>query len=237
MNLSRVLTFVLCLTLTALVFGSGATWAQERDRRGFVLDYRYGHNHYYPRHGYVVGVVPEGSLMLNYSGLNWYYHAGIWFRPTGPRYVVSPPPIGIVVPVLPPAYSTVMIAGVAYYYANGVYYSPVPSGYAVVSPPSGGDSVEPMPVPVGEIPGTTRPLPGTGAPVTVSPQVPLDASRPRVLPEPIVYPRSGQSPVQTQQDRQECNQWASSQPNASNDAMIFRRALEACMDGRGYTIR
>lgn len=56
-------------------------------------------------------------------------------------------------------------------------------------------------------------------------------------PEPIVYPRNGQSPEQTEADRQACNRWATTQPAAMADASVFQRAVEACMDGRGYTLK
>jgi len=55
--------------------------------------------------------------------------------------------------------------------------------------------------------------------------------------EPIFYPRNGQSAAQTEVDRRACNSWATTQPNAMNDASIFHRATLACMDGRGYTAR
>ena len=56
-------------------------------------------------------------------------------------------------------------------------------------------------------------------------------------PDPIIYPRNGQSTAQTEADRQECNRWATTQPSAMNDAGVFNRAVEACMDGRGYSMR
>ena len=56
-------------------------------------------------------------------------------------------------------------------------------------------------------------------------------------PDPIVYPRNGQSAEQTESDRRACNSWATTQPRAMNDASVFQRATEACMDGRGYTLR
>ena len=36
---------------------------------------------------------------------------------------------------------------------------------------------------------------------------------------------------------QECNRWATTQPSAMADAQVFQRAVAACMDGRGYTVR
>ncbi len=59
----------------------------------------------------------------------------------------------------------------------------------------------------------------------------------RAAPDPIVYPRNGQSPAQTEADRRACDRWAMTQPNAMADASVFQRATLACMDGRGYTVR
>ncbi|MFN3302839.1 MAG: hypothetical protein ACK44A_03875 [Roseateles sp.] len=56
-------------------------------------------------------------------------------------------------------------------------------------------------------------------------------------PAPVIYPRQGQSEAQTEFDRRECNRWATTQQAAMADASVFRRAVEACMDGRGYTLR
>ena len=56
-------------------------------------------------------------------------------------------------------------------------------------------------------------------------------------PDPIFYPRNGQTAAQTEADRQDCNRWATTQAGAMSDAQIFQRATYACMDGRGYTVR
>ena len=56
-------------------------------------------------------------------------------------------------------------------------------------------------------------------------------------PDPIFYPRNGQTPAQTEADRQDCNRWATTQAGAMSDAQVFQRATYACMDGRGYTVR
>lgn len=54
-------------------------------------------------------------------------------------------------------------------------------------------------------------------------------------PEPVIYPRNGQSAQQLEADRQDCNRWATQQPAALNDSSVFMRAVDACLDGRGYT--
>lgn len=56
-------------------------------------------------------------------------------------------------------------------------------------------------------------------------------------PEPVIYPRNGQSNEQLEADNRECNRWATTQQAAMADASVFNRAVEACMDGRGYTLR
>jgi len=177
------------------------------------LDERYHHDHYYPPRGYVAPALPRGAVSIAFGGGRFYFHGGVWFRPQGGRFVVVAPPVGIVVPVLPPAYVTLWIGGAPYYYANGTYYAAMPGqGYAVVAPPPGADAAQPAPPP---------PPPAA----------------PKPAPDPIYYPRTGQSAAQTEADRQECNRWATTQPSAVADASVFQRAVEACMDGRGYTMK
>jgi len=74
--------------------------------------------------------------------------------------------------------------------------------------------------------------PGVDPTLTTPPPAPTPAA-----PEPIFYPRNNQGAAQTEADRRDCNAWATSQPNAMADAKVFQRATEACMDGRGYTVR
>jgi hypothetical protein len=67
----------------------------------------------------------------------------------------------------------------------------------------------------------------------IVPAAPVQSLRP----DPVIYPRNGQSADQTEGDRQACNRWATTQQAAMADAAIFQRAVEACMDARGYTLR
>lgn len=55
--------------------------------------------------------------------------------------------------------------------------------------------------------------------------------------QPVIYPRNGQDAARIDADSDACSQWAGAQPNATKDASVFRRAIEACMDARGYTLR
>jgi len=62
----------------------------------------------------------------------------------------------------------------------------------------------------------------------------------------IAYPSRGQTPDQQARDRYECHSWAVSQsgfdpstatsPPASSAVDYYRRALGACLSGRGYNI-
>lgn len=185
---------------------------RERIMRGPMrFDARYHHDHYYPSVGFVTGVLPGGSIGIGFGGGHYYYSGGVWFRPYAGRFAVVVPPIGIVVPMLPPSYVTLWIGGAPYYYANGAYYAAATGqGYAVVAPPPGADGAQPAPA----------------APPA-----------PPALPDPIYYPRNQQSAEQTEADRQACNRWATSQPQAMADASVFQRAVAACMDGRGYSVR
>jgi len=218
---------LVAVTVAALACASGAAFGQDRhDPRGhepargreparvhaphLQFDQRYHHDHYYPPRGYTTRALPGGSISIAFGGANFFFHGGVWFRPYGGRFVVVVPPLGIVLPILPPAYATLWIGGAPYYYANGVYYAPAPGqGYTVVPPPPGADSAQPAPPP----------------------------PAPKAPPDPVIYPRNGQSAAQTEADRQDCNRWATTQPSALADADVSQRAVAACMDARGYTVR
>ncbi|MFG6467983.1 DUF6515 family protein [Roseateles sp. BYS87W] len=212
-------TLLRSATATLLALGAlGATVAAHAEVRarvniGMVFDNRYHHDHYYPAPGYVAPVVPYGAVIVGSGPSRYWFHGGVWYQPYGPRYRVVLPPVGVVIPLLPPAYVTVTFGGVPYYYANGVYYRAVPEGYMVATPPP-----DAAPAPAQVLVQQAPPPPAPKA-------------------EPVIYPRNGQSAEQLETDRRECNRWATTQPSAQADASVFNRAVEACMDGRGYTLK
>ena len=108
----------------------------------WVLDSRYRHSHYYPRIGYSLTTLPTGHVTVRFRNQPYYFHAGVWFRRSGPGFVVIRPPIGVVVPILPPSFTAVWFSGVPYFYANEVYYVQAPGGYAVVAPPADVEYIE-----------------------------------------------------------------------------------------------
>jgi hypothetical protein len=52
---------------------------------------------YYPRPVYYVERLPRGYRAYPYRGVPYYYCAGRWYRPYGPRYGVVAPPAGFVI--------------------------------------------------------------------------------------------------------------------------------------------
>jgi len=191
-----------------------------RDSRGYVLDSRYNHNHYYPPRGHVIDVAPRGAVIVRHGGAPYYFHGGVWYRPYGPRYVVVRPPIGLYISVLPPFYSTVWFHGIPYYYADDVYYvwRPEQHEYEVTDPPDGGD---------------------------------VSTSQPASANDVFIYPKNGQSEEQQAKDRYECHSWASNQTGfdptqplggvdasqAANKRADYMRAMTACLDARGYSVK
>jgi hypothetical protein len=152
-------TGTLCTVATlaavlAVPLMTGGAQGQERHERRYernphwVYDTRFHHNHYYPAAGYAVTVLPSGNIGLTFRGGRYFYHSGVWFRPSGPGYVVVRPPVGIAVAVLPDGYTTVWARGVPYYYANDVYYVQGPGGYMVSEAPPEATAPQQVPPPV-----------------------------------------------------------------------------------------
>ena len=143
-----------------------------------------------------------------------YWYGGWWF-----------PWVGII-PYLPFYYQTVWIGGYPYYYADGDYYAPTTDGYMVVNPQSQTVNPQSQAVP-----------PQTGQQSTVEPSTKL-----------FIYPRNGQSEKQQADDRYQCNSWAVGQtgydPTKPADGTSsfqknaeYQRAMGACLDARGYSVK
>jgi len=193
--------------------------AYRVDRRYDHYDSRWQHYRHYPARGHVVTTLPRSVVVVKHRHDHYWYGGGVWYRPYGPRYVVAAPPIGVFVSVLPPFYTTVWFGGIPYYYANDAYYlwRAQQRAYEVVEPP-----------------------PAAGA-STVSP----------AAEDIFVYPRDGQTPEQVAADRYECHRWAAGETGfdptrpaggvAAEQSRSLReayfRAMTACLEGRGYSVR
>ena len=157
----------------------------------------------------------HGGWYGGHGGYRGWYYGGWWY------------PWAVAIPFLPFYYQTVWVGGYPYYYADGSYYAPTADGYMTVNPLQGA---------VNQIPPSTP-------------------SVERLF----IYPRQGQSEEQQAKDRYECHSWAVSQtwreprkvsmeewafiiksmPEAQRNQMRtdYHRAMDACLDGRGYTMR
>lgn len=220
------INLIFAFTLTVLSAIMLAGWPQaacadgHRSHRGEFYDVRHGHNHYYPSRGHYIGVLPGGYRAFYHGRNRYYFHGGVWYRPYGSRFLIVAPPLGLVIPVLPPYYSTIWVRGVPYYYANDVYYVQSGNSYMVVSPPAGE--------------------------VVQTPSQPVETpQQPETL---YIYPRKGQSEKKQADDKYDCHSWAVSQtsydptrppgdtPSAQKYA-DYKRAMSACLDARGYTVK
>lgn len=198
----------------------GGLQAAQADNRGprqrEFRDSRYHHDRSYPARGQVVRELPHNRRIVVHGGSRYFFSGGVWYRPQGPRFAVIVPPIGLFVPFLPPYYATIWLRGVPHYYANEVYYAHQGDGYVVVEPPK--EEVSQAPPPAEQM---------------------------------FIYPRLNQSEQQQADDRYACHRWAVDQtgfdptqpPGASPQIQKtekradYQRAIGACLDGRGYTVK
>lgn len=161
------------------------------------------------RPGHVIDRFPEQYWQVPYRGHDYFYSGGYWYRPQGPRYVVVTPPYGARVNYLPAYARQVWVGDAQFFLAAGTYYQYLQDSneYVVVNPPTSGN--------------------GNGYDV-------------------IAYPAAGQRPEQLDRDRYECHRWAVQQTGfdpatasyapPAQVAHGYRRALGACLSGRGYSV-
>ena len=227
---ARVLAIVTALPATLLAWSGmaqadphygghhgGPSHGGQHDYGYRGYGYRPGVPYYRPAIGVSIGFLPPAPRLVVYGHDHFYFASGVWYRPYGPRFVVVAPPVGIVIPFLPTYYDTRVIRGETYYIADGAWYHATPTGdgYIASAPPS--DAADTAP--------------------------PADKS--------FIYPRNGQSQKQQDQDRYECHDWAVNQSGfdptqayggvsadqVNSKGADYQRALSACMDGRGYTVK
>jgi hypothetical protein len=190
------------------------------------MDGRFNHNHYYPSRGFYVHDLPRDRVIVGGPrGGRYWYSGGVWYS-SGPRgFVVIGAPVGVFVPVLPPYYTTVWLGGVPYYYANDTYYAwrDTNQQYEVVDPP--GDP---------------------NAASTDAPPPPPSQNG-----DVFVYPKNGQSEEDQSRDKYECHKWAQGEsgfdptqpsggvsPDQTNTKRAaYQRAMGACLEGRGYSVK
>ena len=175
------------------------------------------HDGGYHQRGHEVRYLPPRHREIRVSGHPYYYASGMFYQPSPQGYVVVSAPIGARVNMLPPGYISFGFGTSRYFYVNTTYYlwSNQTREYVVVEKPPGADAAV-----------------QTSMEMAQSAQV-------------YVYPRMGQSEEQRDQDRYECHRWAKSEtgydPSLGGQnaglAPDYRRALSACLEGRGYSVK
>lgn len=171
----------------------------------------------HPRVGHRVRALPQGHRTIRVNRQSYRYYNGSFYRPARDGvYVVVRGPVGARVRTLPPGYVSFGIGPHHYFYANFTYYlwDRDRTEYVVVEEPEGAEAA-------------------------------LVTASETTSEEIFVYPNQGQSDEQRDHDRYECYLWASEQtaydPGAGNPdiekAGDYRRAISACLEGRGYTVK
>jgi hypothetical protein len=207
--------------------------------------YGFAGGHAYGGYGGHYAVGAGGHYVGGYGGYRggygyrpaWgggYWHGGFWPRA---YYGWSYP---LYLGFLPAVYATYWWGGIPYYYVNNVYYTydSGQNGYIATDPP---------PV-AGDYSDDVNAAAAAGADAAP----PADNVPPDVAAAPnsgiIAYPRNGQSDQQLATDKFQCHAWAKNQTGfdptsqASSGASAgarsaYGRAMAACLDARGYTVR
>lgn len=200
------------LSLYTESFAQGADHKNDRNNSEREVIYnRVSH----ARIGQRVSIIPQGHQLIRVGSQNLRYYNGSFYRPNAQGgFIVVSAPLGAHVSSLPRGAISFRRGGRQYHYVNFTYYlwDQNRRDYVVVEEPEGAEL---------EVAAASE---STG--------------------ELFVYPAEGQSDEQRDQDRYECYVWASDQtdydPVSTNQnselASNYRRAMSACLEGRGYTV-
>lgn len=188
-----------------------------------------------------------------HPGYGWHWGGGYW----GGRYW---PPIFIgtafawYLPIVPAWAPVYWWGDVPYYYYNDVYYTwdGADNGYVASAPPPAVSTDEAnanapisdgAPYDAAAADAAAADAAGADAP-TSGPTTPGPGTEAPSAPPPdsgnlYAYPKNGQSQQQQDADQQACQRWAATHASggATGDGSIdYRRALAACLTGRGYSV-
>jgi hypothetical protein len=197
------------------------------------------------------------GALASQSALAWHHHHGgvrfgvfigppvfgpWWWYPPPPR-VYYDPPVVYRQPVVVAAPPPVVVETTPSYSAPS---APANNGVIELGPAPGTPAQSNQTQPQSTVPAQPRVNPMPAQPQSQAPpqtqMPPQTQTAPQVLASQVyVYPRQGQSAQQQAQDEAECNRWASSRMgtgfDASQAAANFQRALAACLDAHGYSVR
>ncbi|MEL7399066.1 MAG: DUF6515 family protein [Pseudomonadota bacterium] len=165
--------------------------------------------------GYKVVKLPKKHHSFVYKKRHHAYFGGHYFVKHRHGYQVVSAPLGVRVAILPPGYVSFWLGKRRYFYVNHTYYlwSDRHRDYEVVSEP----------------PGAEDALLRSAA----------------VSSEIYAYPARGQSERRQDRDYYDCHVWAAGQAGYDpsleyqdvHKAKNYRRAMSACLEGRGYSVK
>jgi hypothetical protein len=167
-------------------------------------------DHRPPRRPNVVYVLPPYYYDYYWGGNLYYNFNGGWYTPYGSSYISVGPPYGLYTSRLPSNYSSFYYDDTRYYLHEDTYYTYDRSrgGYVVTPSPYGDDE-----------PGADQDI--------------------------FVYPAQGQSETQLADDRYACHRWGVKESGYDpldddydrDRRSNYMRAMTACLEGRGYTVK
>ncbi len=219
-------SYIAVLFLLFLVQSSGMYGADNRElkrHKSHQKIYAAAKKHerqWFQKHrvGIRVTVLPAKHRVVRVKGAKYFYHDGVYYKRSKNSYVVVRAPVGIRLSILPRGFISFYVGPRRYFYVNETYYiyDTKRKDYVVVDEPE---------IEEGEVEIIEEEL------------EPVD--------DIFVYPSNGQTDEQTDKDRYECHRWAVEQtgfdpslPNQNpDDRANYIRALTACLEGRGYTVR
>ena len=165
--------------------------------------------------GHRIKILPRHYVRIIIGGFPYFYYTGVFYRPFESSYIVVTAPIGAFVKTLPIGFIAFTIGLSTYYHVNDAYYvwDEDKEGYRVVAEPAGA----------------------------------TEAIKEATAGRLVVYPKEGQSEEQQAKDRYECHRWAVTESGIdpsleeqefdTSDRDIYRRAIAACLEGRGYIVK
>ncbi len=181
--------------------------------------------------------------LLSLVATNAQAHGGGWHGHGGGRYFWWGAALGAAL-TLPFYYSRSWADPGPYY-----YYGPGPTVYAQ-SPPDYVRSPPSYAIAAAQSGNVVAQTPSNGVielgPVNALPPMNSNAA-PASAAQSYAYPGKGQSPQQQANDQYECNKWAvhasgydpdlRTHRNPETGPAAYERALDACLEGRGYAVR
>lgn len=168
------------------------------------------------RIGHRIHILPNKHKSMTVRGIKYFYHAGVFYQRASAGFVVVTSPVGAHINALGRGFISFQVGARRYFHVNATYYirDKKTKEYIVIDKPKGAP---------GQLVAANKPTSG----------------------KIFIYPRENQKKAKQGQDRYECHLWAveksgldpSHSEYLTEDKGDYHRAITACLEGRGYTVR